>query len=165
MKFTTLCYIEKNDSYLMLHRIMKKNDLNKDKWIGVGGHFEHGESPEDCLFREVKEETGLILTSFRFCGIITFLSDMGTEQEDFEYMCLYHADGFKGEIKECDEGILEWIRKEDLMKLNLWEGDRLFLSYMDQKMPFFSLKLEYQKGTLVSAVLNGENLDCMKRNT
>lgn len=158
MGITTLCYIEKDDSYLMLHRIVKKNDVNKDKWIGVGGHFEHGESPEDCLFREVKEETGLTLTSFRFCGLVTFLSDMGTEKEAWEYMCLYHADGFTGEVKECDEGVLEWVKKEDVMNLELWEGDKLFLRYMDERRPFFSLKLEYIKGELISAVLDGEKL-------
>ena len=159
MGLTTLCYIEKNDSYLMLHRIVKKNDINKDKWIGVGGHFEHGESPEDCLFREVKEETGLTLTSFRFCGIVTFLSDMGTSKEAWEYMCLYHADGFEGELKECDEGTLEWVKKEDILKLELWEGDRLFLRYMEEKRPFFSLKLEYIQGNLISACLDGSDLE------
>jgi len=159
MKLTTLCYIEKNGCYLMLHRVTKKNDVNKDKWIGVGGHFEHGESPEDCLFREVLEETGLSLTSFRFCGIVTFLSDMGTPEEEWEYMCLYHADGFEGQIKTCDEGVLEWIKKEDLLKLNLWEGDKIFLQYMDQKVPFFSLKLEYRKGKLLSAWLDGKELE------
>lgn len=158
MKLTTLCYIEKDGCYLMLHRITKKNDINKDKWIGVGGHFEHGESPEDCLFREVREETGLTLTSFRFCGIVTFLSDMGTPDEEWEYMCLYHADGFKGQIKTCDEGILEWIKKENILKLDLWEGDKIFLRYMDQKIPFFSLKLEYRKGKLLSAWLDGKSL-------
>jgi 8-oxo-dGTP diphosphatase len=159
MGITTLCYIEKDDSYLMMHRIVKKNDVNKDKWIGVGGHFEHGESPEDCLFREVQEETGLTLTSFRFCGLVTFLSDMGTEKEAWEYMCLYHADGFTGEIKECDEGVLEWVKKEDVMNLELWEGDKLFLRYMDERRPFFSLKLEYIKGKLISAVLDGKKLE------
>ncbi len=159
MGFTTLCYIEKDDSYLMLHRIVKKNDVNKDKWIGVGGHFEHGESPEDCLFREVKEETGLILTSFRFCGIVTFLSDMGTPREAWEYMCLYHADGFEGDLKECDEGTLEWVKKEDILNLELWEGDRLFLRYMEEKRSFFSLKLEYIQGNLISACLDGKDLE------
>lgn len=159
MGLTTLCYIEKDDSYLMLHRIVKKNDINKDKWIGVGGHFEHGESPEDCLFREVREETGLTLTSFRFCGIVTFLSDMGTPKEAWEYMCLYHADGFEGEPKKCDEGVLEWVKKEDLLKLELWEGDRLFLRYMEERRPFFSLKLEYIEGELTAACLDGKDLE------
>ena len=114
-KLTTLCYIEKDDSYLMLHRVSKKNDENKDKWIGIGGHFEEGESPEDCLLREAKEETGLTLTSWKFRGIVTFVSDVwGTE-----YMCLYTADGYTGEMISCNEGVLEWIKKEDLLKLNL----------------------------------------------
>lgn len=159
MGLTTLCYIEKDDSYLMLHRIVKKNDVNKDKWIGVGGHFEHGESPEDCLLREVKEETGLTLTSFRFCGIVTFLSDMDTPKEAWEYMCLYHADGFEGDLKECDEGTLEWVKKEDILNLELWEGDRLFLRYMEEKRPFFSLKLKYVQGNLISACLDGKDLE------
>ena len=107
-KLTTLCYIEKDDCYLMLHRISKKNDVNRDKWIGVGGHFEKGESPEECLLREVKEETGLTLTSFRFRGIITF----ATDTFETEYMCLYTADGYTGELIPCDEGKLEWVSKE-----------------------------------------------------
>ena len=133
MGMTTLCYIEKDNKYLMLHRIKKEHDINKDKWIGVGGHFEHGESPEDCMFREVMEETGLTPLSYRFCGIVTFLSDMGTEKEAWEYMCLYHIEEFKGEIKECDEGVLEWVDKEKILDLDLWEGDRLFLRYMQER--------------------------------
>lgn len=158
MGLTTLCYIEKDDKYLMLHRVIKKKDINKDKWIGVGGHFEHGESPEECLFREVREETGLTLTSFRFCGIVTFLSDMGTDKEAIEYMCLYHADGFTGELIQCDEGVLEWIPKEDVFNLDLWEGDKLFLRYMMEKRPFFSLKLKYSDGRLTDAVLDGTSV-------
>ncbi len=159
MGLTTLCYIEKDGKYLMLHRIVKKHDINKDKWIGVGGHFEHGESPEDCMFREVREETGLTPLEFRFCGVVTFLSDMGTEKEASEYMFLYHITDYEGTIKECDEGVLDWISKEDLLKLELWEGDRLFLRYMDERTPFFSLKLAYVKGNLMSAVLDGKELE------
>ena len=148
---TTLCYIEAEDSYLMLHRVSKKNDVNKDKWIGVGGHFEEGESPEECLLREVREETGLTLTSWRFRGIVTFT------QEDYgtEYMCLYTADGFKGELKECAEGVLEWIKKDELLKLNLWKGDLIFLKLLKDDMPFFSLKLSYRGDELTDAVLDG----------
>ena len=148
---TTLCYIETEDSYLMLHRVSKKNDVNKDKWIGVGGHFEEGESPEECLLREVREETGLTLTSWRFRGIVTFT------QEDYgtEYMCLYTADGFEGEIRECEEGVLEWIKKDELLKLNLWKGDLIFLKLLKDDMPFFSLKLSYRGDELVDAVLDG----------
>lgn len=159
MGLTTLCYIEKENKYLMLHRIVKKHDVNKDKWIGVGGHFEHGESPEDCMFREVKEETGLVPEKYRFCGVVTFLSDMGTEKEAWEYMFLYHITEYSGNIKECDEGVLEWIPKKDLLSLELWEGDRLFLRYMDEGDPFFSLKLTYEEGKLTSAVLDGKALE------
>lgn len=159
MGLTTLCYIEKENKYLMLHRIVKKHDVNKDKWIGVGGHFEHGESPEDCMFREVKEETGLVPEKYRFCGVVTFLSDMGTEKEAWEYMFLYHITEYSGNIKECDEGVLEWIPKKDLLSLELWEGDRLFLRYMDEGDPFFSLKLTYEEGNLMSAVLDGKALE------
>ena len=159
MGMTTLCYIEKDNKYLMLHRIKKKHDVNKDKWIGVGGHFEHGESPEDCMFREVMEETGLTPTKYRFCGIVTFLSDMGTEKETWEYMCLYHIEEYKGEIKECDEGVLEWVDKDKILDLNLWEGDRLFLRYMQDRIPFFSLKLVYIEGNLISATLDGKDLE------
>lgn len=148
---TTLCYIEAEDSYLMLHRVSKKNDVNKDKWIGVGGHFEEGESPEECLLREVCEETGLTLTSWRFRGIVTFTQEgYGTE-----YMCLYTADGFKGEIRECEEGVLEWIKKDELLKLNLWKGDLIFLKLLKDDMPFFSLKLSYRGDELTDAVLDG----------
>lgn len=158
MGMTTLCYIERDGKWLMMHRIIKKNDINKDKWIGVGGHFEHGESPEECLLREVKEETGLTLTSYRFAGLVTFLSDMGTPKEAIEYMCLYGADGFEGEIRSCDEGVLEWVDKEDVFGLELWEGDKLFLRYLMEERPFFSLRLEYVEGELISAVLDGEKI-------
>jgi 8-oxo-dGTP diphosphatase len=149
---TTLCYIEKNSSYLMLHRTIKKNDINKDKWIGVGGHFETGESPEDCLLREVREETGLTLTSFRFRGLITFLSD----NDPAEYMCLYTADGFTGTVTACDEGHLEWVEKEQVWNLNLWEGDMIFLKLLADEAPFFSLKLIYRNGRLVTRILDGK---------
>ena len=153
-KLTTLCYIEKDDSYLMLHRVSKKHDVNKDKWIGIGGHFEENESPEECLLREAKEETGLTLTSWKFRGIVTFIS----EGWDTEYMCLYTADGYEGKMISCNEGVLEWIKKEDLLKLNLWEGDKIFLKLLQENAPFFSLKLAYKGDELTEAVLNGENL-------
>lgn len=152
---TTLCYVEKDDAYLMMHRISKKNDVNKDKWIGIGGHFEEGESPEDCLLREAYEETGLTLTSWRFRGIVTFTQEgYGTE-----YMCLYTADDFYGELKECNEGTLEWVPKKDLLKLNLWVGDLIFLKLLRDEVPFFSLKLEYQGDELVQAVLDGKTIE------
>lgn len=152
---TTHCYLEKEDSYLMLHRVSKKNDVNKDKWIGVGGHFEEGESPEDCLLREVYEETGYTLTSWRFRGIVTFSQEgYGTE-----YMCMYTADGFEGEERECDEGVLEWVPKKDLHRLNMWEGDRIFLKLLLEEAPFFSLTLRYRGDELIEAVLNGKKLE------
>lgn len=153
-KLTTLCYIEKGASYLMLHRVSKKHDVNKDKWIGIGGHFEENESPEECLLREAKEETGLTLTSWKFRGIVTFIS----EGWNTEYMCLYTADGYEGEIIPCNEGVLEWIRKEDLLKLNLWEGDKIFLKLLQENAPFFSLKLAYKGDVLTEAVLDGKKL-------
>lgn len=151
---TTLCYIEKEDSYLLLHRVSKKNDANKDKWIGIGGKFEDKESPEDCLLREAKEETGLTLTSYRLRGIVTFVSN----EYPTEYMFLYTADGFEGEIGTCKEGTLEWVKKKDMYALNLWEGDKIFLKLLEKEYPFFSLKLSYEGDRLVSAVLDGKTL-------
>lgn len=153
MRMTTLCYIEKDNKYLMLHRILKKNDINKNKWIGVGGHFEDKESPEDCLLREVKEETGLVLTKYKFRGIVTFI------QVDYptEYMCLYTADGFEGSINECNEGKLQWIDKNKVFDLNLWEGDKIFLKLLNSDAPFFSLKLRYEGDSLIEAVLDGKD--------
>ena len=149
---TTHCYLEKDGSYLMLHRISKKNDINKDKWIGVGGHFEEGESPEECLCREVYEETGYQLTSWKFRGIVTFTQEgYGTE-----YMCLYTSDEFTGTQKECDEGKLEWVPKEKLGDLNMWPGDRIFNKLIREDAPFFSLKLSYQGDELTEVVLNGK---------
>lgn len=150
-KLTTLCYIEQDGKYLMLHRVKKENDINKDKWIGVGGHFEVDESPEDCVRREVKEETGYTLTSFRFRGLITFLY-----QGICEYMCLYTADGFTGEPEECDEGTLEWVEIDKIEELDLWEGDKIFFRLLRQNRTFFSLKLSYdEEGKLLEAVLDG----------
>ena len=154
LPLTTLCYIEREGKYLMLHRVSKKKDVNKDKWIGVGGHFEEGESPEECLLREVYEETGLTLTSYRFRGLVTFSPDTAPT----EYMCLYTADGYEGEIGPCDEGQLEWVRKEDVLKLNIWEGDKIFFRLLNEGRAFFSLKLEYEGDRLVRAVLDGKEL-------
>lgn len=151
---TTLCYIEKNGSYLMLHRVKKKNDLNQDKWVGIGGKFEDKESPEDCILRETLEETGLTLKHMEYRGIVTFVSN----QYPTEYMHLFWADEFSGTIKECDEGNLEWISKEALMQIPMWEGDKIFLRLLDEKVPFFSLKLCYEGDTLVQAVQNGREL-------
>lgn len=153
MKNTSLCYLERDGQYLMLHRVKKENDENKDKWIGVGGKFEPGESPEDCAQREVLEETGLHLTDYRYCGIVTFVNGDWTE-----YMHLFHATGFEGTIKECDEGELAWVDKGRLLALQQWEGDKIFLELMDRKLPFFSLKLVYEGERLCAAILNGERI-------
>ena len=154
MKNTSLCYIEKGGKYLMLHRVSKKNDENAGKWIGIGGKFESGESPEDCATREVLEETGLTLNSLSYRGIVTFVSD----EFSTEYMHLFTSSSFSGEIKKCDEGELEWIDKKKLYELTLWEGDKIFLELLDTNIPHFSLKLTYSGDKLVSAVLNGKKI-------
>ncbi len=154
--FSTLCYLEKDGKYLMLHRTVKKNDVNKDKWIGVGGHFEVGESPEECVLREVKEETGYTLTSYQYRGLVTFVSGDGVT----EYMSLFTADGFAGEEIPCDEGELEWVPIEKVWELNIWEGDKIFFRLLEEKTPFFSLKLVYDGHSgLVSAALNGRPME------
>ena len=146
MKMTTLCYIENNDCYLMLHRTKKKKDVNKDKWIGVGGHAEGNETPQECLLREVKEETGLLLTSYKFRGLITFISD----EYEAEMMCLFTADGYTGELITCDEGELEWVKKSDVPQLPTWEGDAQFLKLLlEDEKRFFAMKLRYEGETLV----------------
>ena len=139
MKNTTLVYIEKDDCYLMLHRTKKDVDENKGKWIGVGGKFEEGESPEECMLREVKEETGLTVLDYRLCGIVTFTSEVWGSQ----YMYLFTASDFEGEILSCDEGELKWIPKEEILNLNIWEGDRAFLKLLFENSPFFTMKLTY----------------------
>ena len=174
---TTQCYLEKDDSYLMMHRVKKENDINKDKWIGIGGHFEGMESPEECLLRETMEETGLRLTSWQFRGIVTFIADGNY----IEYMCLYTADAWEEIAKmpscedslpveacctegkagsgfECDEGVLEWVSKKDVYQLPIWEGDRIFLRLLEESREFFSLKLRYEGDQLVEAVLDGERI-------
>lgn len=146
MKMTTLCYIEKEEKYLMLHRVKKHHDINAGKWIGVGGHVENGETPEECLLREVKEETGLVLTAYRLRGLVTFLSDVCEP----ELMCVFTADAFDGEMIECDEGELAWVEKSDVLALLTWEGDRVFLERLlsgDER--FFSIKLRYEGDKLV----------------
>ena len=138
----------------MMHRIKKEGDLNRDKWIGIGGKFEDKESPEDCVLREALEETGLTLHTPRYRGVVTFVSD----HFETEWMHLFTADRFSGFIKECDEGVLEWVEKEKIYSLPLWEGDKIFLRLLDENVPFFSLKLCYEGDTLVEAVLNGERI-------
>ena len=152
VQLTTLGYIETRESYLMLHRVKKEQDVNEGKWIGIGGKFEYGESPEECMIREAKEETGLAVTSMKFRGILTFICD----KQDPEYICLYTIDGFSGQLKECDEGELLWVPKDEIFGLNLWEGDRIFFDLLQKDVPFFSLKLCYEGDQLLKAVLNGE---------
>ena len=154
MLFTTLCYIEKDDSYLMLHRVSKKNDLNHDKWVGVGGKFEEKESPEECLLREVREETGLKLLSWRLRGVVTFISDI----YETEHMYLFTSDEYEGEVGSCDEGELEWVPKSRVYDLPIWEGDKIFFRLMLEGQLFFLLRLEYRGDELVSAKLEGKEL-------
>ena len=152
---TTLCYITRGQEVLMLHRVKKRNDLNKDKWIGIGGKFEGEETPDECLLREALEETGLTLTSWRCRGVVTFLSDT----YEGEFMYLFTADGFEGQLKECREGDLQWVSREFLDSLPKWEGDRLFLELLWQDAPFFLMKLRYRGDCLVEAVLDGRMLE------
>ncbi len=177
MEVTTLCYLEKDDKYLLLHRIKKKNDMNEGKWIAPGGHCENGESPEDCARREVYEETGYVVNSLKFRGIVTFYSrtiegerkalyDTGEELKTIsenkgftEYMCLFTSDDFSGTETECDEGELCWISRDKMTELNLWKGDLIFLDLIkNPDTPFFSLKLIYEGDVLTEAVLNGDKL-------
>ncbi len=152
---TTLCYLQRGGECLMLHRVKKENDLNHDKWIGIGGKFEDRESPEDCLLREVREETGLTLTSYRYRGLVTFVSDRWPT----EYMHLFTADGWTGELRGCDEGTLEWVPRSRLLELPHWEGDEIFLDLIDREdVPFFSLKVRYEGETLAEAVLDGRHI-------
>lgn len=154
MHNSTLCYIVKDGKVLMLHRVKKKNDINHDKWIGIGGKFEPEEAPEECILREAKEETGLTLTSWRCRGVVTFLQEGG----EGEYMYLFTADDFTGELIECDEGDLQWVSMEFLDALPTWEGDRIFLNLLWQNAPFFLLTLHYQGDRLVEAVLDGKKI-------
>ena len=156
MRSTSLVHLERDGKYLMLHRVKREQDENRDKWVGIGGKFEPGESPEDCAVREVFEETGLTMRSWSYRGIVTFVSDeWGTE-----YMHLFHSTDFTGSVKDCDEGVLEWVDKQALLSLPIWEGDKIFLRLLDEERPFFSLKLRYRGEQLVEAVLDGKSLAC-----
>ncbi len=157
---TTLCYIEKNNSYLMIHRTKKKNDCNHDKWIGIGGKFEECESPQDCVVREVLEETGIVLKKAEYRGIITFVSK-DDDEVYYELMHLFYSKDFilppDNKLPSCDEGILEWIPKDKMNDLPHWQGDEIFLDLLDKKVPFFSLKLIYENGILIDSKLNEYN--------
>jgi len=151
---TTLCYLDINDQTLMLHRVKKKNDVNHDKWIGIGGKFEHGESPEECMLREFREETGLTLREWAYRGIVTFVS------EDWcEYMHLFTGTKVEGTMRECDEGTLEWVPWKEITSLPIWEGDKVFLRLLREREAFFSLKLVYEGEKLVRAALDGVDLN------
>lgn len=152
---STLCYITRGDEVLMLHRVKKKNDVNHDKWIGIGGKFEGEETPDECLLREAFEETGLRLERWQCRGVVTFLTN---EPYEGEYMYLFTCDGFSGALKECDEGELAWVSRDFIAQLPQWEGDRLFLDLLWQDAPFFLLKLRYEGDVLVEAVLNGKRV-------
>jgi 8-oxo-dGTP diphosphatase len=152
---STLCYITRGEQVLMLHRTKKENDVNKDKWIGIGGKFLDNETPDECLLREAYEETGLTLTNWKCRGVVTFLTN---GPWDGEYMYLFTADGFAGDLKECDEGDLQWVDKDFLYDLPLWEGDKIFLDLLWQDAPFFLLKLRYEGDTLAEAVLDGKKI-------
>lgn len=154
MKLTSLCYLERDGQYLMLHRTKKENDIHRDKWLGVGGKFERDESPEDCMRREIYEETGFTASAWCFRGIVTFVSDSA----ETEYMHLFTVTDWTGEQQLCDEGELAWIEKSRLRELTLWEGDRIFLKLLEDDAPFFSLKLTYEGDRLTEAVLNGKKL-------
>ena len=154
MHNSTLCYVTRGNDVLMLHRVKKKNDINRDKWIGIGGKFEENESPDECLLREAMEETGLKLTSWQCRGIVTFLTETGFG----EYMYLFTADGFEGDLKECDEGDLQWVSREFLDNLPKWEGDQIFLDLLWRNAPFFLLTLRYDHDTLVEAILDGKKI-------
>ena len=158
MRITTLCYVERGGRYLMLHRVVKENDANRNKWIGIGGKLENGESPDECVRREAREETGCELIAPRFRGLVTFVSnEWGTE-----YMCLYTAAGLEGEAGTCDEGVLEWVDKDRIDALNLWEGDKIFFRLLNENAPFFSLKLRYEGQKLVEWSLDGGEKHLLK---
>lgn len=154
MLHTTLCYLRIGEDTLMLHRVKKKNDVNHDKWIGIGGKFEHGESPEECILREFREETGLLLTQWAYRGIVTFVSD-----DWCEYMHLFTATDYEGELRECDEGTLEWVPWAQIEQLPIWEGDKVFLRLLQENGAFFSLKLVYDGERLARVMLDGRELE------
>ena len=157
MYVTTLCYIEGPKGLLMLHRTKKEHDINKDKYIGVGGHVEHGESPDECIQREVREETGLTMKSFRLRGIITFVID-----EMDEYTFLYTCDEYEGTLRTCSEGDLEWIEKDRIQDLPIWPGDKYFFRLLEERQDVFALKLHYVHDELVGAWVDGKKIEILE---
>ncbi len=151
---TTLCYIVRDGKFLMLHRIKKKVDVNKDKWVGIGGKFLPGETPEECARREILEETGLSVGAMDYRGTVDFRCPGWPE----ERMHLFWIEEFSGTLKDCNEGVLEWIDQDQMDALPQWEGDRIFFRLLMEKAPFFHLKLDYEGDTLISAVLNGNKI-------
>lgn len=145
MMLSTVCYIEKEGKYLMLHRTKKKNDINEGKWLGIGGKFEDKESPEDCIIREVKEETGLALNSVKLRGILTFINTIC----ETEYIYVFTSNDFTGNLIECNEGELKWVDKGKVTSLNLWEGDKIFVEKIKEESPFFTIKYVYDGDTLL----------------
>ena len=154
MKMTTMCYITGPDGILMLHRVSKELDMNKGKWVGVGGKFENGESPAQCVIREIREETGLNPLDVRLAALITFNfldPDPSLADWDTEYMFVFVCDQFEGEVDfTCNEGNLAWVLEEVLPSLPMWEGDALFMAPVLGGAPFFSMKMIYRGDTLIS---------------
>ena len=150
MKDTTLCYIERDGKYLMLYRNKKENDVNEGKYVGIGGHFEGNETPSECVIREVREESSLILNTPKYRGIVTFVSD----KYESERMHLFTCDDFSGEISECNEGELSWVEKSKIEELPMWEGDIYFLRMLNEERDFFQMKLVYKGDTLIEYYLN-----------
>ena len=147
---STVCYIEKEGKYLMLHRTKKQNDINKEKWLGIGGKFEDKESPEACTIREVKEETGLTLNTYNLRCVVTYVS---TNWET-EYMYVFTSTDFTGELIDCNEGDLQWIPKDEVIKLNTWEGDKIFVEKIQNDNTFFTIKFNYDGEKLIKYDLN-----------
>jgi 8-oxo-dGTP diphosphatase len=153
MKLATLCYVRRNHQTLMLHRVKKPNDMHLGKWNGLGGKFEPGESPEECVIREIYEEAGLRIIKPLLKGILTFPAF--AKDEDW-YAFVYIVKDFEGELIDSDEGILSWVDNDELLKLNLWEGDRIFIPWLDQP-GFFSARFTYQESRLVDYSVNFYN--------
>ena len=155
MRLTTLCYIERDGCWLMMHRVKKARDENAGKWIGIGGHLEKDESPEECVLREIREETGLAVSHLKLRGLLTFILPAWGNEMTF----LYTAETKEEALPECPEGELRWIPLREIERLTLWEGDRLFLKLLSEDAPFFLMKLEYCGDRLERAYVNGAAIE------